>query len=238
MRTKREARSSAARLADLSYISHNARMARTTDPFEQLTGTTAVKSRSKADASRQLAVLDAQLDQYLAKADLDKLLKATHALIAAAASSSRTAREASPVTGETRSSREAVASANRANLLRSFALRRTLLNDTLLAADVADLLGAASRQTPHDRVRSGTLLAVRDAGRLRFPVWQFDPEGPDGVLEGLREVIAALPPQSQLGRVLWFIAPKAQLQGRTPVDLLRDGHVDTVIAEAGAAKAR
>src|SRR4051794_12680572 len=65
-------------------------------------------------------------------------------------------------------------------LRRSFASRRELLEGALTASQVAELLHT-SRQTPHDRVAAGTLLAVMDRGALRFPSWQFDPEGPDGI---------------------------------------------------------
>lgn len=67
------------------------------------------------------------------------------------------------------------------SLLRHFEWRRKLLADTLSASQVAQLLGT-SRQTPHDRVKSGTLLAVLDRGVWHFPPWQFDPEGPDGTI--------------------------------------------------------
>lgn len=43
-------------------------------------------------------------------------------------------------------------------LLRSFRFRRKLLAGSLTTTQVAELLGT-SRQTPHDRLRKGTLLA-------------------------------------------------------------------------------
>ncbi len=66
-------------------------------------------------------------------------------------------------------------------LVRSFARREELLQDSLTAPEVAKLLHV-SRQTPHDRIENGRLLAVFDRGALRFPTWQFDPDGPDGVV--------------------------------------------------------
>jgi hypothetical protein len=61
-------------------------------------------------------------------------------------------------------------------LSKHFQSRRQLLESSLTAVQVAQLLGT-SRQTPHDRVSSQTLLAIRDNGKLCFPFWQFDPAG-------------------------------------------------------------
>src|SRR5258708_9465918 len=59
---------------------------------------------------------------------------------------------------------------------RACRLRQELLADSLTAPEVAALLNT-SRQTPHDRIKKGTLLGVLDRGMLRFPVWQLDPDG-------------------------------------------------------------
>jgi Trp operon repressor len=76
-------------------------------------------------------------------------------------------------------------------LVEYFHYRHQLLQGSLSAQDVANLLGT-TRQTPHDRLRRGTLLAIKDRGAWRFPRWQFDPDGPDGVLRGLPDVLRAL----------------------------------------------
>lgn len=111
-------------------------------------------------------------------------------------------------------------------LERSFQRRRELLEDSLTTSQVASLLGT-SRQTPHDRVKGGTLLAVADRGTLRFPSWQFDSEGPDGVIEGLPEVSRALN-ASTLAKISWFVRPNQYLAGRTPLEAIRGGEVETV----------
>jgi hypothetical protein len=207
-----------------------------TDRFDApLVASAEIRTTSKEDAGRQLAELDEKLTQVLDKPQLDALVRVTNSVFSAFEDVSPAAE--SPLTGRPASPSHEVAAAQRANLLRGFALRRQVLKDALTAAEVADLLGAASRQTPHDRAGAGTLLAIRDNGRLRFPMWQFDPEGSDGVLDGLPEVIAALPRQSPLGRIVWFIAPKRRLQDRSPFELLRAGEIDPVIAEARAARA-
>jgi hypothetical protein len=69
-----------------------------------------------------------------------------------------------------------------------------------------------------------------------FPDWQFDPDGPDGVIAGLPRVLRAMAgrPISELGRVRWFLEPKPLLGGRTPLDALRSGDAAAVVREAEA----
>lgn len=117
-------------------------------------------------------------------------------------------------------------------LARSFARRRELLDGSFTTAQVAALLGT-SRQTPHDRVQAGTLLAVLDRGVYRFPAWQFDPDGDNGVVEGLPEVIRALD-VSPIAKVSWLSSPHAGLDGETPVQALRNGNASQVIRLARA----
>lgn len=117
-----------------------------------------------------------------------------------------------------------------ASVARYFQKRQELLQDSLSAPEVARLLGT-SRQTPHDRAKAGTLLAVRERGGLRFPRWQFDPEGPDGVLPGFPDVLKALD-VSPLAKVSWFTRPSPTLEGRTPLESLKAGEVERLIAIA------
>lgn len=124
--------------------------------------------------------------------------------------------------------------ARQRNLQRGLDERKRLLADAVGAGDVADLLGVG-QQTPHGRRLAGTLLGVKDRGRWRFPTWQFDVDGPDGVVAGLPEVLRALRgPISDLGRVRWFVTPHASLDDRTPIDALRAGDVADVSAVAQA----
>ena len=117
-------------------------------------------------------------------------------------------------------------------LARSFARRRELLADALTTSQVAQLLGT-TRQTPHDRVESGTLLAVMDRGALRFPMWQFDPDGEGGVVRGLQDVIRALD-VSPMAKVSWLTCPNPMLDGATPLALLKSGEVERVVRLARA----
>lgn len=137
------------------------------------------------------------------------------------------------ITGGRRWSAEERAAIEARTLLDSFGHRRELLRGSLTAPEVARALGT-SRQTPHDRVKSGMLLGVRDRGALRFPAWQFDPEGPYGVLEGLPEVLRELR-GSPLARVNWFVNKNSYLGMRRPLDVLREGKIGRVIRAARAA---
>lgn len=125
--------------------------------------------------------------------------------------------------------------AETAVLLRSFRRRRELLEGSLGATEVANLLGT-SRQTPHDRAESGTLLAVHERGSLRFPVWQFDPTGRNGVIGGLPDVLRALR-ADPFAKLSWLVRPNAAFRGKTPVDLLKRGDTQRVLAAARAVEA-
>jgi hypothetical protein len=102
------------------------------------------------------------------------------------------------------------------------------------ADQVADLLQTRSRQTPHDRAKAGTLLAIRENGRLRFPLCQFDPEGPDGVVPGLAAVLTALD-FSPLAKAAWLERPHPALDGQTPIERLRTGDLAGPVAIARCA---
>jgi hypothetical protein len=137
-------------------------------------------------------------------------------------------------TGERVGSHEEHALAELASLFDLFVARRRLLEDALTAPQVADVLGI-SRQAAASRAESGSLLAVLDRGAYRFPRWQFDPRGPDGVIAGLREVLEALEPQPAFSKLVFLTRPNETLDEREPVDLLRRGERDRVLAAAHAA---
>lgn len=117
-------------------------------------------------------------------------------------------------------------------LRRSFALRHQLLACTIGTAEVNELLAAGSRQTVHDRLKAGTLLGILDQGKWRFPLWQFDADGPNGVIDGLAQVLQALQ-ISNLAKARWLQQPNRVFGGSTPLDLLRHGRLEDVLAEAG-----
>ena len=119
-------------------------------------------------------------------------------------------------------------SANR----QAFARRHELLAGALTASQAAALLGT-TRQTPYDRAGKKTLLAVMDRGHLRFPSWQFDAGGPNGVVAGLPDALRALD-VAPLGKVSWMTRPNPYLEGRTPLQALKDGDLARVVDQARA----
>ena len=117
------------------------------------------------------------------------------------------------------------------NLMNSFSLRDKLLKDTISTTKVTSLLGCSSRQTPLDRVKQQSLIAVKDNGQWKYPLWQFDAEGTDGVVEGLPETIKSLQ-VSNLAKISWLTSPNHVFNNQTPLDMLRGGKVKQVIREA------
>ena len=74
----------------------------------------------------------------------------------------------------------------------------------------------------------GRLLAVDYDGQ-RYPAFQLSA---DGILPGIREVLAALdevPMTSDWGRLAFFTAPDAHHDGRSIVELVRDGEVAAAV---------
>lgn len=204
---------------------------RSTKGGKSTTPTSRGRPKNKIEAENRLVAADRQLAKELPRREVDLIVKdSEHTVALIQTKEPRT----SPVTGEMFPSPHEVARVRKENLLRSFRERHVLLRDALTVKDVTDLL-QVGRQTPHDRAKAGTLLAIKDNGQLRFPSWQFDPEGPDGVIAGLPEVVQAMRgPLSPLAQIRWFLTPKSLLAGRTPLDALRDGNVNEVVTEARA----
>lgn len=119
-----------------------------------------------------------------------------------------------------------------ANLQRLFDTRHALLSGAVSASEAARLLGV-SRQTVYERARKGTLLAVEEGGARRFLAWQFDPEGPGGVVAGMPDVLRALP-VSAFARALWLTRPSPTFEGRTPLETLKAGERERVLEAAAA----
>ncbi len=117
-----------------------------------------------------------------------------------------------------------------ANLYEFFQHRKKLLDNSLTASEVAKLLNS-TRQTPHDRRKGGTLLGILDNGIWKFPTWQFDAGSPNGVIDGLPEVLKTLK-LSDFSKVNWLVKPNPVLGGLAPVDALKRGMKQEVITEA------
>jgi hypothetical protein len=189
----------------------------------------AAKARQKKAAARTVEALQHFLEESSAED-----LEVVSSRIERALESSEVIEErkdlVADLTGGRVYDRQEKSALEMAALARTFRRRRELLEASLTASQVAELLGT-SRQTPHDRVKGGTLLAVLDRGAWRFPAWQFDPEGPDGVIEGLPEVLRALH-ASPLVKASWLVRPNQYLGERTPLEALRERRVEAVRSAA------
>ncbi|HKV12232.1 MAG TPA: hypothetical protein VJ725_29070, partial [Thermoanaerobaculia bacterium] len=116
--------------------------------------------------------------------------------------------------------------------LRGIAARQRLLEaegGTLGAQDVAALLHV-SRQAVYKRYRAGKLLAL-DCGRhgVAFPAWQL---GPEGVLPGLEEALAALGDLDPWMKLAFFLEENAATGGKPPLTALRRGKLEDVVRAA------
>ena len=77
------------------------------------------------------------------------------------------------------------------------------------------------------------MLGVKDRGVYKYPLWQFDPEGDDGVINGLPEVLAALD-VSNFTKLNWLNKPHLAFEGKTPIEMLKKGEIESVVTEARA----
>jgi hypothetical protein len=117
-------------------------------------------------------------------------------------------------------------------LVHFFDYRKKLLAGAIPSSQVAEMLGV-SRQTPHDRARAEQMLGILDNNVLKFPKWQFDPQGPNGLVAGLSEVLAALK-CGTFAKISWLASSNQVFQGMRPIDALKKGLLEEVIHEAGA----
>ena len=90
-------------------------------------------------------------------------------------------------------------------------------------------------ETVRKAARESRLIAIRDGhGDLLFPIWQFAAEG--GSLPGLAKVIKELaqrPGYSEITPLRFFLQHHPRTGGR-PLDTLRSGQIEAVVAAAVA----
>lgn len=107
----------------------------------------------------------------------------------------------------------------------------TVEGGTMSADEVASHLHL-TRQAVNLRRQNGTLLALA-AGRhgFRYPAWQFVHEG---VLAGLEPVLATLSHLAPWSQQAFMVSANRRLEGQTPLEVIRLGRVDQVVAAARA----
>jgi hypothetical protein len=119
-----------------------------------------------------------------------------------------------------------------AALMRGLAVREELKlkeGGSYSAEETRTLLGI-SKTAVLKRYQKGQLIGWREAGQgaVRFPVWQFKDHN---VLPGLPEVLEIFASADWLDdwtRVLFFLGARRSLDGRRPLDLLREGQIAKV----------
>ncbi len=114
-----------------------------------------------------------------------------------------------------------------ANLERYYQRRRELLARSITTPEVAKLIGCQAITTVHDRRKAGTLLGLKDNGVYKFPLWQFDPEGDDGVVDGLPEILKTLQ-ISDFAKLNWLSKPLRAFESRTPVEVLKSSNEEDI----------
>jgi len=98
-------------------------------------------------------------------------------------------------------------------------------------SEVQRMLRGVSRQRIDRRVQEGSLLAVPGpSNRRRFPALQFDTNGE--VVRGLERVQQALAFKSPWSVLNFLANPHSDLGAQRPIELLKQGKLDTVLAAA------
>ena len=93
------------------------------------------------------------------------------------------------------------------------------------------LMHGISRQRVDRRVKERSLLAVPGPSNRRlYPTIQFDRDG--SVLGGLKAALDALPTRNPWFALNFLIRPDHRLDGRKPIDLLRQGKTAIVVETA------
>ena len=106
----------------------------------------------------------------------------------------------------------------------------------LLAADTVGRLLGITRQAVDKRRGAGKLLALRIRGDWHYPAAQFSTDGE--VLDGIAELVAAMPEAGPWSVLDFLLAPDAALGGRSPLAAMRGRRPGRPPPAAGGARGR
>jgi hypothetical protein len=123
-------------------------------------------------------------------------------------------------------------------LARGLSARQQLMEEeggSLSADDAAREIGL-SKTAILNRFHNGRIIGWREERQnaVRFPVWQFHEHK---VIPGIEETLNALAQGDRLddwGRVLFFLQKNLRLNGRRPLDCLRENNLGPVLLAAQA----
>jgi hypothetical protein len=97
--------------------------------------------------------------------------------------------------------------------------------------ELREVLRDVSSQEIDQRVLDGSILEVRGANNQRqFPKMQFNDDGT--VIVGLKSVYESFPSRSSWALLNFLVNPQDSLRGARPIDLLRSGATQEVVAAA------
>ena len=122
------------------------------------------------------------------------------------------------------------------SILNSFNYRRELLKDTVDVNQVMEILNYDSRQAPLNRLKAHSLIAIKDNQKWWFPLWQFDANTSNGIVNGLSKVLKALN-CSNLAKISWLVNPSPYFANKSPLELLKTGDIERVIEATTAISA-
>ncbi len=105
--------------------------------------------------------------------------------------------------------------------------RARLLRESVSAAEAGRLTGR-SRQAVERQRRDGRILALRVGRQWRYPAWQFEKDGPGGLVPRLPEVVAHLL-LSPAGAAAWLTTSRPELSDDTPLSRLRRRDAEPVL---------
>lgn len=165
-----------------------------------------------------LAERVADLGRQLEYAADDDALAVEAAVLLAAVASNRARPSSAPALVRSHPPEEVVR-ARAATLTRYLEMRGELVRGSVSTAEAAVRLGISPAAVTKRR-GARALVAFRHRGDWRYPAWQFS-DG--GVLPGVPQVWRELPDRDPLGLADWFTLPSRHLDGRSPLDVLRDG---------------
>jgi hypothetical protein len=117
-------------------------------------------------------------------------------------------------------------------MARGAAIKRELLTSGgggLTSSQVASALGITRQAVDKRRGRRALLAVPNGSGEYLYPACQFTS---DGVIAGLEEVLRAFRIQSPWTHLSVLLAPAPALGGKTILDALKSGAVETPVAVA------
>ncbi len=105
------------------------------------------------------------------------------------------------------------------------------LGPTVTTSQVSELL-RCSRQAVNERVHRHTILALKAPTGYVFPLFQFAGSGEP--VAGISKVLRAFSDAVGTPHTIaaWLVAPEPELGGKAPIETLKRGEADPVVAAA------